>query len=583
MKEIFKFLKPHTKRLAVVAIMHVIATITSLMMPYVMSAIVDEGIREKDLSVIITSAVLMTVLALISLISSLVSNKINTGVTTEFSSALCKDTFKKVNSLSFEQYSKIGSSGLLTRSTDDIFNIESAASELVYTAVTVPIMLIGGTVLSFMEDPVLSLIFVLAIPPILIFICLLVRPLYKMWDRADEYIDIQNRIVRERLSGLRVIRAFNNEQKEHKRAKFATEEMAKYIIKSNVRSGYITPVTMLLLNLATVIMIWVGAARAESGALTDAGSVIATIQYVTLIANAVLTLSWTIAWIPHLKVSIKRISEVLCLPKDDEGADDIQYSPLSCEPGAEISLKGVSFTYPDSQSPALVGIDMEIGKGECIAIIGGTGSGKTTLVRLLLDFYSPTDGEILINGRPYSDMKKCEVRSAYSAALQRAMIFEGTVRDNITMGKKDATDEEINSTVNECGLSEFIASHEEGLDYILVGMGQNVSGGQKQRINMARAVIRNAPVYVFDDSFSALDYLTERKIQKALFERLSGKTKIIVTQRVSTALAADRIFVMDRGKIVASGTHGELVKDSEIYREICISQLGRENLVGGDA
>ena len=576
MKEIARFLKPYRKKLVIVALMHAVATVSSLLMPYVMSMIVDDGIKPGEGRVIVFSAVFMLLLMAVSLITSILSNRINASVTTGFSSSVCKAMFKKINSLSFEQYSRIGSSGLLTRSTDDIFNIEGAASELVYTVVTVPMMLIGGTVLSFMSDPWLSLIFMLSIPPVLVFISILVRPLYSMWEMSDKYIDEQNRIVRERLSGLRVIRAFNNEEREHKRAKFATEEMAKYIIKSNVRSGYITPVAMLFLNIATVVIIWVGSMRTESGAITDAGAVIAVIQYVALIANAVLALSWTIAWIPHLRVSVNRISEILAMKKEDEGADDEIVNTYSHECGVEVEVKNLSFTYPDSKNPTLKNVSMKIKKGESVSIIGGTGSGKSTLVRLLLNFYDADSGTVSINGTPYSELSKSEIRSAYSPALQRAMIFEGTLGDNILMGKREASEDELMRVISDCALTEFLNSHKEGLDYGLVGLGQNVSGGQKQRINMARTVIREAPVYIFDDSFSALDYLTERKIQRSLFSRLLGKTKIIVTQRVSTALATEHIFVMDKGCLVAEGTHTELIKNSDIYREICISQLGAD-------
>ena len=581
MKKIFKHLLPHRKKLILVALMHVVATLSSLLLPYVMSFIVDSGIREKNTNAIITSAILMLLLAGLSLITALISNRINASVVTAFSSSVCKTMFKKINSLSFEQYSSVGSSGLLTRSTDDIFNIEGAASELVYTLVTVPIMLVGGSVLSFLSDPVLSLIFVLAIPPVLIFIGFLVKPLYNMWELSDKYIDEQNKIVRERLSGLRVIRAFNNEKKEHGRAKFATEEMAKYIIKSNVRSGFITPVALFILNIATVAMLWAGASRAGMGIISEAGSVIATIQYVTLITNAVLMLSWTIAWIPHLKVSINRIEEILSMPETDEGADDIIEGRFKGEMGVELDLKQISFRYPDSKNITLKNISLKVNKGESVAIIGGTGCGKSTLVRLLLSFYTPTEGEIFINGNAYSQLKKTEIRSAFSVALQKGMIFEGTLRDNVRMGKKEASDEEINEVLSACMMGDFVASQDEGLSYGLVGMGQNVSGGQRQRISIARTVIREAPVYIFDDSFSALDYYTEKEIRKNLTERLYGKTKIFVTQRVSTAITCKNIFVMDKGEIVASGTHSELLKSSLIYREICISQLGEKCVKGG--
>ena len=581
MKTILEHLKPHYKSLVIVMLMHTLATVTELLMPYVMSDVVDNGIALGNAKRVVVSSLIMLTLAIASLVCALVSNKINTGVTTSFSSSLCRSAFKKINSLSFEQYSKIGSSGLLTRSTDDIFNVEGAASQLVYTVVTVPMMLIGGTALALLADVTLSLILLLCIPLILAFVIFIVKPLRRMWDVSDKYIDVQNRIVRERLIGIRVIRAFNNEDKEHGRAKHATEEMAKYMIKANVRSGYITPVAMLLLNLSTVAILLVGMSRVQSGAITEAGDIIAVMQYVTLIANAVINLSWTIAWIPHLRVSVSRISEVFDMPVCDDGADDHTEPRFPLSEGVRVEMKNVSFAYPDAQADALTNVSFFADKGETVAVIGGTGCGKSTLVKVLLAMYPYKNGDIFIDNVNYNSLSKGEIRLAYSVSLQKAMIFEGTIRDNITMGRQDATDDEIGSVLSDVQLEDFVASKDEGLDFLLVGLGQNVSGGQKQRINMARTVIREAPVYIFEDSFSALDYLTERRIQSRLFARLEGRTKILVTQRVSTALFADRIYVMDRGRISAVGTHDELISSSDIYREICISQLGKRAL-GGD-
>ena len=268
------------------------------------------------------------------------------------------------------------------------------------------------------------------------------------------------------------------------------------------------------------------------------------------------------------------------MPVCDDGPDDHTDPRFPLYEGARVEMRKVSFSYPDSKTEALSDIDFYADKGETVAIIGGTGSGKSTLIKILLAMYPYGRGNIAINGTDYTELTKGEIRLAYSVSLQKAMIFEGSLRDNITMGREDASDEEIYSVISDVELADFVASKDEGLDYLIVGLGQNVSGGQKQRINMARTVIREAPIYVFDDSFSALDYLTERKIQQKLFERLKGKTKILVTQRVSTALAADRIYVMDRGRISAVGTHKELLRASDIYRQICVSQLGGR--VGGD-
>ena len=581
MKIVFKYIKPYRSRLIAVALMHALATFASLLMPYTMSLIIDEGIAKKNVKMIYISAALMLLFAGLSLISSIISNRLNARVATGFTSDLQRATFKRINALSTEQFSKIGSSGLLTRSTDDIFNLEGAASELVYTLVTVPIMLIGGCLLSFVHDPILSLIFLVSVPPVIVFIVFLVKPLGDMWDKADKYIDEQNRIVRERLSGLRVVRAFNNEEREHTRAKHATEEMSKYIIKSNVRSGYIEPIAMLLLNLATVIIIWVSRTRVEGGVLERAGDIVAVIQYLTLISNAILMLSWTIAWLPKLKVSAKRVGEIFDMDVLDVGADDVAEGGFADKFALPINISKLNFTYPDASAPSLYDVSLNIESGECVAIIGGTGSGKSTLVKLLLGFYDASDGDISIGGKSYSELGKRDIRSAYSVTLQKGMIFEGTVRDNINMGRRSASDDEILKSAEDVELLNFINSHGEGLSYILVGSGQNISGGQKQRCNMARCLIKEAPIYIFDDSFSALDYLTEKKIREKLNSRLRGKTVITVTQRISTALYADKIFVMDKGRTVGAGTHRELMKACPTYREIALSQLGK-HAIGGD-
>lgn len=578
MEKLIELLKPYKKHLITVAVTDALGMLMSLFMPYVMSEIVDGGIAKGSIKTVIVSSAVMLLLAILSVISNLVANKINTHVTTSYTSDVCRATFEKINTLSYSQYSKIGPSGLLTRATDDIFNIEGAASGLVYTVVTVPIMLIGSTVLSFMADITLSLIFILSIPPVMLIIFFFMRPLYDMWDKSDKYVDEQNKIVRERLSGLRVVRAFNNEKKEHARAKFATEEMAKYMIRANVRGGYIEPIAMMLLNIATVVMVAVGGYRANTGLMDNAGDVIAVIQYVALISGALLNLSWTIAWLPRLKVSVGRINEIHNSSREDDGRDiSADVRPTS----ADIELKNVSFAYPDSREQVLSDISLRINAGENIAVIGGTGSGKTTLVRLLLSLYDVTHGSILFGGAEYGKMKLSEIRSHFSAALQRAMIFEGTLRDNVKMGRQCAEDSEVLSVLEDCCMGDFVASHAEGLDYLLVGMGRNVSGGQKQRINMARTVIRDADVYIFDDSFSALDFYTESVIREKFSKRLFGKTVITVTQRVSTAMRAERIYIMDGGRIVGVGSHRELMKSSDIYREICISQLGRDAVMGG--
>ena len=547
-----------------------IGMICSLLMPFVMSEIVEKGISEQNISLVWQYAVIMVLLAIVSVVANVISAKLNTAISAGYSSDLCRITFEKINSLSYTNYTKIGPSGLLTRATDDIWNVEGTITNLPYTIFTVPVMFIGSAALAFLADPVLSAVFMLSIPPILILVLILMRPLYDMWDKSDKYVDMQNKIVRERLSGLRVVRAFNNEKREHGRAKFATEEMAKYMIRANTRGGMVDPFGMLLLNLATVAVIYFGGIRAQAGSGISTGGIIAVLQYIGMITNAVISISWTLAWLPKVKVSMRRLNEIHSSPDEEtipEGEGDVPN-------GFDIEIKNLSFTYPDSTKNVLKNLSLTVKQGEHIALIGGTGSGKSTLIKLLAGLFDPSEGEIIIGGASYKDMRKVDVRSHFSVALQKAQIFEGTVRDNIKMGKPDASDEEVYKVLRLSKMAEFVDSHEEGLDYILVGSGQNVSGGQRQRLNMARTVIKKADVYIFDDSFSALDFLTESEIKGNYSELLRGKSRIVATQRISTAMSADRIYVLDKGCIIGVGTHSELLSSCPIYREIADSQLG---------
>ena len=571
MKNILELLKPYRKKLIGVAVIDGIGMICALLMPFVMSEIVEKGISEQNLALVWQYAGIMVLLAVVSVTANVISAKLNTGISAGFSADLCSKTFEKINSLSYSAYTKIGPSGLLTRATDDIWNVEGTITGLPYTLFTVPVMFIGSAVLAFLADPVLSAVFMLSIPPILIMVLILMRPLYDMWDRSDRYVDLQNKIVRERLSGLRVVRAFNNEKREHGRAKFATEEMAKYMIRANTRGGMVDPFAMLLLNLATVAVVCFGGIRAQLGSGITTGGVIAVLQYIGMISNALISISWTLAWLPKVRVSLRRLNEIHSAPDEET----IPQGAGKTADGFDVEIKNLSFAYPNATKNVIENVSLTLREGEHIALIGGTGSGKSTLIKLLAGLFDPGEGEIRIGGVSYGDMRKSDVRAHFSVALQKAQIFEGTVRDNIKMGNPEASDEEIYRALKLSKMAEFVDSHSEGLDYLLVGSGQNVSGGQRQRLNMARTVIKNADVYIFDDSFSALDFLTESEIKENYAALLQGKGRIVATQRISTAMSADRIYVLDQGRIIGIGTHDELLSSCPIYREIAESQLGK--------
>jgi ATP-binding cassette subfamily B protein len=429
-------------------------------------------------------------------------------------------------------------------------------------------------------DAHLALVMIAMLPFIFVTIMFIKNSGVPLYAKVQRSVDGMVRVVREDIQGIRVIKALSKTDYEHRRYDAVNRALSGDEIHAGVITGSVNPIMTMFMNLGSVAVIALGAVRVSKG-LSNPETVIAFIQCFTLISNAMLSVTRIFVMYTKCAASAKRISEVFDMPVADEGADDHTEPRFPLSEGVRIDMKGVSLAYLDAQCESLADIDFYADKGETVAIIGGTGSGKTTLIRALLALYPIKSGDIFVNGVSYKELTKGEIRLAYSVSLQKAMIFEGTLRDNVSMGRSDATDREITEVLTDVAMDEFLRSKEEGLDFVLVGLGQNVSGGQKQRINMARTVIRNSPVYIFDDSFSALDYLTERKIQAALFKRLLGKTKILVTQRVSTALAADRIYVMDNGRISACGTHKELIRTSDIYREICISQLGIQS-IGGD-
>lgn len=574
MKKILPFLKPYKRPILLTAILCVLFTLGGAFLPYLMSRIVDDGIAAGDMKTILLLGGLMLLLAAVSMLCAIWMGAVNARISAGFSHDLTRGIFDKASALDFENFSKIGTSGLLTRSTHDVSTISGASSMFVNVVVVVPILLIGGVAFALLSDRVLALVLLLSMPVAFLILFPIVRHLDKLWKLSDEYIDEQNRLMRERLSGIRVIRAFDKEAHEHGRIAHATEEMAKYIIRANVRAGYVNPLCMLVLNLATVVMLLVGANRLQNPELMaqglTAGGIIATVQYVALILNGVMMLSWTFVFLPHLKVCVNRVTEVLELP--DEPADAGDGTVI----GGDLVLDHVSFAYPGSELKTLSDISMTVRAGETAAIIGGTGSGKSTVLKLLLDFYPPTEGSISLGGIPYETIGRGGVRDNVSAALQKGMVFEGTLSDNVRMGDPNADEDAVRNVLDIAQMTDFVDSHEEGLQYRLAQSGANISGGQKQRISIARTILKNASIYVFDDSFSALDFLTESKLRKALNRYLAGKTQIIITQRAATAMRCDHIFVLEQGALVGSGTHAELLKTCTVYREIVRSQLGGE-------
>lgn len=567
-KFLFKYFKKYKLSLALTGVLYLVASASALAMPNLMSRIIDDGIRNSNIKTVYVLSGIMLSIAVVSFLLAIVGKKMNAVVSNSIAEDMRNDVFEKINSLTFEEFSSIGSSSLLTRANEDVFALQDVANSFVYAVTNVPVMLFGGVILSLLKDFSIALILLSVIPVVAFIVFLLVKKMGRLWEISNKYCDKQNKLVRERLTGIRVIRAFDKERYEHGRISEATDVMADNMIRANVLSSLITPVSLLLLNVVTVAVIYVGAIRMQNPAILKAGDIIAIIQYVGIASNGLLAAVWVFAWLPHFKVSARRVNEVLSLKGVPESECKAKYIR------GDLRITNLSFTYPHAKLPALTDVNMNIEEGETVAIIGGTGSGKTTLIKLLAGFYEPTEGTILFGGYDYSALTADDVRSNISVALQKSMIFEGTIKDNVMMSKTDAGDEEVFHALETARMADYVNSHKEGIYYELSQSGANLSGGQKQRINIARTIFKKSSVYVFDDSFSALDFLTESKLRRALSVELKGKTQIIITQRISTAIHSDRIFVMANGNIVGEGSHDDLINTCEIYKEIYASQMG---------
>ncbi len=566
MGRILKYLKPYTKALILSILLISLSSLCDLLLPTFMSNILDHGIRSKDMSYILLTCGKMLAVSALSLGAILLGSKLSSTVVAGFCTDLRSDIFRKVNTLSFEEFGSLGTAALVTRATHDVMTVSWVASMLCGTVATIPMLFLGGVVLAMLKDVVLSLILLVFIPVILVIVFAIGRKVLPLWKRSDLYVDKQNAIMRERLRGIRVIRAFRSEDREHDRIAEATEVMAENIIKGNVSMGILMPVSLFLFNVATVLIVYFGAFRMEGGSLS-AGDIFAVVQYVSMVMAGVLMGSFAIVMYPHAQVAAGRIGEIF----DAKGMGDKSVG-RDYELKGQISFRNVSFSYGGSED-AVGDITLDIARGQKVAVIGGTGSGKSTLISLLLGFRSPNKGQLSFDGIPAQEINKASLRRGISSVLQGAAIYSGTIGENIRMGKENATDAELMEAASIAQLAPFI---EEcgGLDYEIKQAGKNLSGGQKQRLSIARAIVKEAPIYIFDDSFSALDFLTEKNLRSALNEKIRGKTQIVVTQRITSAMSADCIFVMDKGRLVDHGTHEELLSRCKIYQEIYTSQTG---------
>lgn len=569
MKHFFTYLKPYRGQMLLGVLLIAVSGVCSLLLPTIMSDILNRGVYRSDWDYILRCSAKMLVVTAISLGAVVAGTWFRTRVVSGFCADLRAAVFSRVNQMPFEEVSRIGTSALLTRSTHDVGTMAWVADMLSSNIITIPVLFFGGVALAFSKDPALALIILLALPIITAAMLIIGRKVEPLWKISDSYCDKQNDLVRERLHGIRVIRAFNREEQEQGKIADATRVMAEHIIEANVKMGLASPLAIALMNLVAVAIVFFGGSRMQSGVSSaSGGDIFAMVQYVALVMNGIVMAAFALVMYPHAKVAAGRIGEVMAAKTvDDTPGEDITFA-------GDIRMEDVTFCYEGADAAAVSHVTLHIAPGEKAAIIGGTGSGKSTLVQLLMAFRQPTEGKIYYDGRDAATLNRRTIRQNISCVLQRAGIYSGTIRENIAMGRPDAAEEEIWQAAAVAQMTDYIKAQPKGLDHVLVQAGKNLSGGQKQRVSIARAVLKNAPIYLFDDSFSALDFMTEANLRRALAEKAAGKTQIVVTQRVTSAMNSDKIFVMDGGRLVDAGTHRELLERCGVYREIYLSQTG---------
>ena len=575
MRKLLIYLKPYRGKIALATLLMAVSAACNLLLPTLMSDILDRGVygaaQADTFSYIVSTALRMLGISMLSLLSVGGGYWIVYHVISGYTWSLRSALFRKVHTMTLEEVGRLGTSNIVTRSTHDVDTLNWVISALCGGILIIPLTFLGGVILCMRKDLQLSLVILCAVPLVIGAGFLLSKKIEHRWEVADEFCDRQNDLVRERLRGVRVIRAFNREHKAHEKVTGATRTMADNLIRANVSMAVIDPAAVFVLNVVALLVVLLGGIRLERGTGLTAGDIFAMIQYIGIILGAIVSVSYDIVMLPHVRVAVRRLSQVTESTglEDDRPARGLAFS-------GEISLDHVSFTYPGSSLPALSDVNLKIGAGEWVSVIGGTGSGKTTLTELLLAFRTPTGGTLRFDGQDSAEISAKDIRANISCALQKSMLYAGTVAENLRMGKPEATDEELWEVLELAQIADFLREKPEGLNFKLEQAGTNISGGQKQRLAIARALLKDAPIYIFDDSFSALDFLTEAKVRKALNERLAGKTRIVITQRVVSAMHSDRIFVLADGVIAGAGTHAELLENCEIYREIYISQTGGE-------
>lgn len=579
MLKLFKYLKPYIPHIILMLVLTYIQVMTTLALPDYMAKIVNEGIVLENEKLILETGISMLLVTGLGALCTVVISYLSARIGNGFSRKLREDVFSKVSRFSLGEMNKFSIASLITRTTNDIQQVQMVIIMLFRMVMSAPIMGIGAVIKAYNTAPSMTWIMGVAVAillTVIIIVFAIATPKFKL---VQKLVDKLNLVTRQNLTGLRVIRAFNTEKYEEKRFDKANRDLTSINLFINRVMVMMQPLMMLLLNLTMISIIWVGAHLVNSNDL-QIGDMMAFMQYAMQTIASFLMVSMIFILIPRASVSGQRIVEVL---DEQLSIRDPKESKKSTkkEKGV-LTFDNVTFKYPDADVPILHNISFTAKAGETTAIIGGTGSGKSTVINLIPRLFDVTSGQILIDGVDIRDMKQKELRGKIGYIPQKGVLFSGTIESNIKYGQPNATKKEVKKAAQIAQASEFIDKLEEGYKAPIAQEGTNVSGGQKQRVSIARAIVRNPEIYIFDDSFSALDFKTDAKLRKELKSVTKNSIVIVVAQRIGTILDAEQIIVLDEGKIVGIGKHEQLMKTCEIYKEIALSQLSRKELGNGE-
>lgn len=563
-----KYLKPYSFQIGLVVLLTLSGIMLELFLPTLMANVVDVGIVNGDMPYILKMGGWMILCALAAVVLTVAVSFFASKVALGFGRDVRRSLFVHVENFSLEAFDKIGPASLITRTTNDVKQVQDVINMILRMMTRAPLMLIGGIILAVSRDPGLSLVFLGALPLLAGLIFLISRKAIPLFGALQKKTDRLNLLVRESLTGIRVVRAFNRVPYEKKRFNTANEDFRDTGIRVNKIMALLFPVMMIVMNFTSIAIVWFGAVRIDQGFM-QVGNLMAFLQYAMLILISLVMLSMGFIMIPRAQVSIKRINEVLML---EQGITEPKSPESVTATSGNVEFKNVTFRYAGAEKPVLTNITFQAKPGETTAIIGSTGSGKSTLIKLIPRFYDVEEGAVLIDGVDVRMMSQKVLRNKIGYVPQTASLFSGTIAENIQFGKDDAGEDEIVMALETAQAIEFVMDKEEGIQAKIDQAGANLSGGQKQRLAIARALIRKPQIYIFDDSFSALDYKTDFKLRSALKQETDNATIIIVAQRVNTVLHADQIIVLNDGEITGIGTHSQLLRENKIYREIVSSQ-----------